>query len=185
MRLFAIDACQRNRRAGFTLVEMMVVVVIVSILAAYAVPSFMSMISEQRVRSAASDILGELVSARGEAIKQQRRVSMVRTGVTWKDGWVICLSNAAGACVTTLRTFNGYGNTTTMRVCGSSAAYANQIEFRGDGSIGNAPVGAESGLRISHASGGGGGFSSREIRLSTIGRATVEVFSRGAGVQCP
>ncbi len=178
-----------GKLAGFTLIEMMIVLAITGILAALATPSFKDMIAEQRVRSAASDIVGDLASARIEAIKQQRRVVMERNtgGTTWKDGWRVFVdingnnSLDAGTDVI-LKTVTGFGSSgsSTMKLCAMDTAFADRVVFRGDGTIGNAPAGDESGLRVSD-----GASRSRDIRLSAVGRASVDIFGKGEGLVCP
>lgn len=168
---------------GFTLVEVMVVVTILGVMAAVAIPYFGGMIAEERVRSAASDVMSDLVSARIEAIKQQRRVVMERTGATWNEGWRVFIdtnANSAWDGEPVIKTSAGFGNG-RMKFCVISDDYADRIVFRGDGSILNAPIGGESGLRLSDSK----ERRSRDIRLSPLGRATVDVYREGEGSVCP
>lgn len=56
--------------AGFTAIELMVVVSIVSILAALAAPSFALLIENWHVRESAEQVQSTLAFARSEAIKR-------------------------------------------------------------------------------------------------------------------
>ena len=47
-------------------------------------------VADQRVRTVASDIVGEIAFARAKAIEQSRRVYIERTGgAQWNNGWRI------------------------------------------------------------------------------------------------
>jgi type IV fimbrial biogenesis protein FimT len=76
---------------GFTLVELVVVMAIVSILLALAAPNFSSFSSSQRLRAVASDLLTTLVTARSEAIKRNAQVTVSAVVVggssNWGRGW--------------------------------------------------------------------------------------------------
>jgi type IV fimbrial biogenesis protein FimT len=78
---------------GFTLIEALVVMVIASILAAVAMPSFSAFMADQRARGVASDFVTALVAARSEAIKRNGNVTITAATVggsaDWGAGWVI------------------------------------------------------------------------------------------------
>ncbi len=77
------------RSRGFTLVELMVVIVIVSTLLGIGVPLFETFIRDQRVRAATSDLRVGLTTARSEAVKRNRAVELLPEGGDWSDGWNI------------------------------------------------------------------------------------------------
>ena len=84
--------------AGFTVVELMIVVVIVGILAAVAAPSFTDTIEKQRAKNAAADLHASLTRARSEAIKRNANITLsAKTSgtdgsVSWANGWEIRVS---------------------------------------------------------------------------------------------
>lgn len=73
--------------AGFTLVELMLVLVIAGVLAAVAAPSFNVIIESQRARGAATDIYVALMRARGEAIKRNANMTLSPKSGSWANGW--------------------------------------------------------------------------------------------------
>lgn len=55
---------------GFTLTELMIVVALMAILAAIAVPSIIAQMPKYRLNGAAREVLGDLVAARMQAVSQ-------------------------------------------------------------------------------------------------------------------
>jgi type IV fimbrial biogenesis protein FimT len=90
-----------RREAGFTATEILVVVAIVGIMAALAMPSMSGLLATQAVRSASYDLNADLVYARSQAITRGTDVSITgTTGTDYKAGWTI--TEAEGS--STLRT---------------------------------------------------------------------------------
>lgn len=65
---------QRVRVTGFTLVEAMVTVAVLAIVLTVAIPSFGNLLAANRLTGQANEILGALVLARNEAIKQNQDI---------------------------------------------------------------------------------------------------------------
>ena len=85
------------RNAGFTLVELILVLTICSILVAAAGPSFSQLVSNTRMTSGINSLVYSLNMARSEAVKRASRVvacktqgseSCTNTG-KWSDGWLV------------------------------------------------------------------------------------------------
>lgn len=117
-----------TRMRGFTLVEVLLVMVIVGIISAFAIPSMASFIAGQRVKTASYDLFSTLMFARSEAIKRNVDVVVTASGGNWAAGWTV----AVGA--TTLATqpayssvtFNASATALTYRYNGRTSAAAAQ-----------------------------------------------------------
>ena len=86
-----------RRQSGFTLIELMMVIAIVAILAKLAGPSFRTMMLNNRLAAATSDLLVDLAAARSESARQGKRVTLCistngtscTTGAAWQSGRII------------------------------------------------------------------------------------------------
>jgi type IV fimbrial biogenesis protein FimT len=72
---------------GFTLIELMVVVVILMIALGVVAPSFRTFLEGQQVKGLAYDLTTDLLLARSEALKRNASVSIARSGASWSEGW--------------------------------------------------------------------------------------------------
>jgi len=76
--------------AGFSLIELMIALAILSLLLGVATPAFNGMLANQRVKTAAADLHTSLLQARAEAVKRNRTIQMrPPVGGDWEDGWVV------------------------------------------------------------------------------------------------
>ncbi len=86
-----IRSARRRPRAsrGFTLMEMLTTVAIVTIVGSFAVPSLLSMVRNSRLSSVSNDLLASLQNARTEAVKRQAQTVVC---------WVADTTAASPAC---------------------------------------------------------------------------------------
>ena len=61
---------------GFTLIELIIIIAIVSVLAGIAVPNFLSYMPKSRLNGAARQVMGDLMAARMKAVKLNHRVKV-------------------------------------------------------------------------------------------------------------
>lgn len=73
---------------GFTLLELMVTLVVLSVILGLGVPSMRSIILNQRVRNAAMELDSALLFARSEATKRNNDVTITQAAGGWQNGWV-------------------------------------------------------------------------------------------------
>src|SRR5690242_221905 len=83
-----------RRVAGFTLIEALIVISIVSILAALAAPSFSNIIAMRSAKSAASELFSSLNRARSEAIARNGNVTLSPSAGSWQNGWQVLSSTS-------------------------------------------------------------------------------------------
>jgi type IV fimbrial biogenesis protein FimT len=119
-----------KRQAGFNLTELMIVVAIVAILLSIGVPSYRYITNSYRMSSEVNGLMGDLMLARAEAIKEGMTVTacVSKTGntcdtgsTTWQEGWIVFkdinqsqqVDNAADTVVRVQQAFQGGDTFTT------------------------------------------------------------------------
>lgn len=78
-------SCQKSRNAGFTLVEIMIVVAIISVLSALAYPSLSTLFPRYKTKSAARELRNYLQTAKLEAINRNTDCLIVFTQASGTD----------------------------------------------------------------------------------------------------
>lgn len=156
-------------QGGFTLIELMSVVAVVAVLAAFGVPSFRDMLLNQRLATAAQAFSATLSFARMEAIQRAQRVRVdALSGSGWSDGWVV--QTGPDDALRTLRRFDplplGVQVDTTL-----GAGFAQGMSYDGNGFA-----------RQTVRSGFGGGCLT--LKADTGRRASIVVSASGRAKVC-
>ncbi|GAB3263153.1 pilus assembly FimT family protein [Chitinimonas naiadis] len=96
----------RRSAAGFSLLELMVVVVIIGVLTAIGVPSYRTWVENSKIRTLTDSLQDGLRYARAEAIRRNTPVRFQLTSTlnascalgSTSTNWVVSLANPAGLC---------------------------------------------------------------------------------------
>ena len=91
-----------NRQRGFTLIELMITLAIAAILLTVGVPSFQSMMRNNRAATHMNEMITALNLARSEAAKRGLRVSLCPStnqaactgGTSWNNGWIVFIDTS-------------------------------------------------------------------------------------------
>ncbi|MGO9993213.1 MAG: GspH/FimT family pseudopilin [Steroidobacteraceae bacterium] len=184
-RKYAAHTAQRYAIRGFTLFEMVVVMGIVGILMAIAIPSYQYVTNSNRISAEVNGLLGDLQFARSEAIKEGQPVSVcVSTNGTsctnstsWQNGWIVFSDQNGNGAVNSppdqvLRAQSTFSGTDTFTANNNIAV----ITFNREGFAAGVPIGA---LLTLHAATPAAG-STRCLSITLIGLMTVQAYGVGA-----
>lgn len=127
---------QKNR--GFTIIELLTTIALLSIIAALAVPSFSSLIKSNRLTSATNELVSVINTARAEAIKRKVEVSVAPKGSSWDSGVVV--KDADGVIYT--------GSEFPKGISASSTSDKPSLKFDANGYASNSQPWGNDGLKI-------------------------------------
>jgi type IV fimbrial biogenesis protein FimT len=191
-----LRATMKRKQGGFTLVELMFTIVVLAVLLSLGIPNFRDFLRNSRMTSAANDLLGDIHTARTEAIKRRVVVGVCASpdpldanpacaapGATSFRGWVVFVDDSDPNAV--LGTDgNGVidaGETVLRRHAlfdGTARSDAGFISF-GEAGFARTVGGAQSASRIvlcdarGNAVASGGRSAARAVTISRTGRAGV------------
>ena len=156
----------RRRAAGFTIIEVLMVIVIVGILVALGMPSMRDLIASTKVKTATSDVFASLIFARSEAIKRNAAIEIVPVVATnWNAGWSV---NPAG---TTTKLTVQDPITGDVAVTGPNAT----LRYRGNGRLTDAASGAAMTVEFQFIATAFSHIQMRCIKIAPSGRPSVRM----------
>jgi type IV fimbrial biogenesis protein FimT len=90
---------------GFTLLEALVVLAVLAVLTGMAAPAMTGLRQQHRLQAQAEDLLGSLMLARSQALRQQQRVTVCARALdercaspgVWSQGWLVFVDGNANA----------------------------------------------------------------------------------------
>ena len=165
------------KQRGFTLMELIVTVTVMGILAAMAIPSFLSTIQNDFSINLKDDFVLSMQFIRSEAIKRASNVSMCAPsdstfsacGSNWALGWFIFVDvngngTYNGGTDTILRRFSLTGTNAVVTSTGANFATYTSAGF---------PSNATGGLTYTIYATGCRGAYANTVAVSTAGRLTI------------
>lgn len=162
---------------GFTVIELMIVLVILAVLITVAAPGLQQMIVNNRLQAQASDLLLDLQYARAEASAKGQRITICKRNAagtdcnnagSWNDGWIVFIESGSGT-TGTYESASPY-NERILKVhdpikTGDSLAVSsspNFIYFRASGAVDAART-----LTVCRS-----GYKGKTISITTTGRVS-------------
>lgn len=127
-----------RRASGFSLIELMVTVAVLAITMAIAIPSFASIVNNNRLASEANALVGAIQYARSEAVRLNQRVALCQSAnqtscsnnTLW-TGWIIYVDRGVAPDATNILQVGTIRAQVEVR--NSSNLTNRQISFRPDG----------------------------------------------------
>jgi len=161
---------------GFTLIELMVTIAILAIVLTIGVPSFQTVIQNNRLVSQYNDTLTSITTARSEAIKNGTTITMCGSTnstacntTSWELGWIVFTDSDADRVVdagvdTLLRVGYPFNGNNTLRTV--SFANAGFIQYSSTGLM----VGSNTGT-FKVCDPRGAAFA-RAVNINAVGRVS-------------
>jgi len=165
-----------KKNSGFTLLELMIVLAVVSILVMIAIPSMTTFTQNDRLTTNINTLVGHLAYARSEAVKTSQQVSICSSNDAatcsggWDDGWIVYIDadadNSFTAGEVVIRAQQALGGNNTL-----TATVGSQITYDNRGFVNAASVGS---LQLCD---GRTGPHGKTIRITATGRVRLETGS--------
>ena len=150
-----------KHNAGFGLVEALVVMLILGVISAIALPSFQSIRASSDLRSTSSDLAATITLARTQAVTLRVEVELMPLNNDWSNGWEVTYDWPVGA--TEIEDDLSVVKSGSVTIVGPQ----NGVLFRSSGIVSNGAV------TFDLCREGWG----RDIQVTPLGRVTIEETS--------
>lgn len=184
----------RLRCGGFTLIEMIVTVAILSILLAIAAPSFQTLLANMRLRSTAESLMAGLQLARTEALRRNTSVSFwmvnnLNAGCALSASsttWVVSLDNLQGGCnaapslndsprIVQIRAGNEVVGNVTISAINAANAATSCATFTGFGAVSGGCTGVNNSTPIAAIDVTSNVANTRALRIQVAGGGSLRL----------
>lgn len=155
-----------KRESGFTLIELIMVVMVIAIMTAVAIPSFQNLSASNRIMKTVNEFVGTFQQARAEALSRSASVTIRAISDDWQNGWRI-EPDGVNCDVVACTVFDAPNPNTTVTAGATSYQYNAQ---------GRLMINSELSIDICDKRDQG-----RAVVLTPIGRA----FVQEANISCP
>lgn len=144
--------CRAIGQRGFTLIELMIVLIILAVILSITLPGFQNVFLSTRLANYANEMVGSVYVARGEAIKRNTNVRLCASanGTTcattggWAQGWVVLdpndtvlqqkpafdggfsIADGGGAHLITFSSAGAASPATNFKICRQTPSAGNQ-----------------------------------------------------------
>ena len=168
-----------SRQAGFSLIEIMIVLVIFAIGLAIGLPSYSLWVANSKIRNAAESILNGIQLARAEAVMRNTSVQFV---VAANSGWSVGCSVPTATCPAVIQSRAASEGSVGVTVAESNSGTANTVFFNSFGSSVTA-AGAAGPARVDFDVDSSvlSAANSRELRVSVFRSGSVRMCDRNLG----
>jgi type IV fimbrial biogenesis protein FimT len=196
---------RRGPAAGYTLIEMLVVIIIIAIVLAYAVPSYKGLIAGNRMSGEVNDLLNDVELSRSAAIKQGVPVVICPStnptaaiptcsgSSSWTSGWIAFTdvaqnqTFATGSGDTLLRVHSGLqaGDTLTGTVgAAATGPFSGNLTYLSFNRIGAAAIAGPSNYAAISVHDAANTAAWRQcLVVSLVGMASIDANQNA--VNCP
>jgi len=119
-----------QRSNGFTLIELMIVVVVMAVLLAVAVPSFTAHIQRGEMKSSLANLITAIAYARSQATRLKTTVHVhSKNSTDWSGGW--CVTTNADDCGTGTELLRDFDGTNSINLAGNASTSSYSFTPRG------------------------------------------------------